>query len=138
MSVLNKVFKSYSDKEIARLKSTVDKIEAMRPAMKEMSDEALTAKTAEFRERLANGETLDDILPEAYAVVREAMWRCHGFEHHRVQLFGGIIMHQGRIGHIRRNGRKSGVYVVVRIFPVRINNVVNIRFFKGFFMYRFL
>ena len=107
MSVLKKIFKSYSDKEIARLLPIVDKIEAMRPDMKKMSDEELTAKTEEFRERLAKGETLDDIMPEAFAVVREAMWRCHGFEHHRVQLIGGIVLHQGRIAEMRTGEGKT-------------------------------
>jgi preprotein translocase subunit SecA len=107
MSLLNKVFKSYSDKEIARLLSTVDKIEALRPAMKAMSDEALTAKTEEFRERLAGGQTLNDILPEAFAVVREAAVRTLEQEHYRVQLIGGIVMHQGRIAEMRTGEGKT-------------------------------
>jgi len=107
MGLFSKLFKSYSEKEIARLMPTVDKIESLRPAMKALSDEQLATKTPEFRQRLAAGETLDDILPEAYAAVREAMWRCHGFEHHRVQLMGGIVLHQGRIAEMRTGEGKT-------------------------------
>jgi len=107
MSVLNKVFKSYSEKEIKRLMPTVNKIEALRPAMQALSNEALTAKTPEFKERLAKGETLDDILPEAFAVVREATVRTMSQEHYRVQLIGGIVIHQGRIAEMRTGEGKT-------------------------------
>jgi len=107
MGLFSKLFKSYSEKEIARLMPTVDKIESLRSAMKDLSDEQLAAKTPEFKQRLAAGETLDDILPEAYAAVREAMWRCHGFEHHRVQLMGGVVLHQGRIAEMRTGEGKT-------------------------------
>ena len=82
---------------IFSLNKIADKIEAMRDSMMALSDEELKGKTREFKLRLANGETLDDILPEAYAVVREAARRVLGMEHYRVQIIGGIILHQGRI-----------------------------------------
>jgi len=107
MGLLNKMFKSYSEKEIGRIIPIVDKIEALKPEMKAASDEQLAAKTEEFKKRLKDGETLDDILPEAYAVVREAMMRCHGFEHHRVQLIGGTVLHQGRIAEMRTGEGKT-------------------------------
>jgi len=105
--MIKKLFKSYSEKEIKRLLSTVDKIEALQPKMKAMSDEQLTAKTAEFKERLAAGETLDDILPEAFATVREAAVRTLKQEHYRVQLIGGIVLHQGRIAEMRTGEGKT-------------------------------
>ena len=105
--MLNKIFKSYSEKQIGRLKTDVDKIEALRPAMQKLSNDQLTAKTAEFKERLAQGETLDNILPEAYAVVREATVRVLNQEHYRVQLVGGIVIHQGRISEMRTGEGKT-------------------------------
>ena len=107
MGIFKKIFKSYSEKEIKRILPIVDKIEALRPAMKALSDEEMAAKTSEFRQRLSAGETLDDILPEAFAAVREAMMRCHGFEHHYVQLIGGVVMHQGRIAEMRTGEGKT-------------------------------
>jgi len=107
MGVFNKIFKSYSEKEVGRLKPIVAKIEAFRSTMKELSDEALTAKTAEFKDRLTKGETLDDILPEAYAVVREAAVRVLEQEHYPVQLMGGIVLHQGRISEMRTGEGKT-------------------------------
>ena len=97
MGLFDKVFGSHSDKELKRISKTVDKIEALDESMQKLSDEELRHKTVEFKERLANGETLDDLLPEAYATVREASSRAIGLKHYRVQLIGGIILHQGRI-----------------------------------------
>ena len=107
MSIFTKLFGTHSDRELKRVLPIVDKIEAMRPEMLEMSDEALRAKTDEFKKRLGEGETLDDILPEAFAVVREAARRVLNMEHFRVQLIGGVILHQGRIAEMRTGEGKT-------------------------------
>jgi len=107
MGILNKVFKSYSEKEVARLQPLVGKIEGLRPTMKALSDDGLRTKTEEFKQRLSKGETLDDILAEAYAVVREAAVRTLNQEHYPVQLIGGIIKHQGRIAEMRTGEGKT-------------------------------
>ncbi len=107
MSILDKIIGTHSQRELKRIKSTVDAIEAMRPQMQALSDEELKGKTEEFRKRLADGETLDDIMPEAYAVVREAGKRVLGMEHFRVQLIGGIILHQGRIAEMKTGEGKT-------------------------------
>ena len=107
MGLFEKIFGSHSDREIKRITPLVDKIEALRPQMMEMSDDELRAKTAEFKNRLANGETLDDLLVDAYAVVREAARRVLHTEHYRVQLMGGIILHQGRIAEMRTGEGKT-------------------------------
>ncbi|MEE3420770.1 MAG: preprotein translocase subunit SecA [Lachnospiraceae bacterium] len=107
MSFITKVFGTHSDHELKRIRPIVDKIEALRPSMMELSDDELKAKTPEFKERLQKGETLDDILPEAYAVCREASRRVLGMEHFRVQLIGGIILHQGRIAEMRTGEGKT-------------------------------
>lgn len=107
MSIASKIFGTHSQHELKRIKSTVDKIESLRPEMQALSDEELRAKTPYFKERLANGETLDDILPEAYAVVREAAKRTLGMEHFRVQLMGGVILHQGRIAEMKTGEGKT-------------------------------
>ena len=107
MSIFTKIFGTHSDHELKRIRPIVDKIESLRPAMIELSDEQLAAKTPEFKERLAKGETLDDLLPEAYAVVREAARRVLGMEHFRVQLIGGVILHQGRIAEMKTGEGKT-------------------------------
>ncbi|MBU3127342.1 preprotein translocase subunit SecA [Clostridium tagluense] len=107
MKFFNKLFGSYSDREIKRIISTVDKIEELDAKMTSLTDEELKAKTAEFKTRLSNGETLDDILPEAFAAVREASWRVLNMKHFRVQLIGGIILHQGRITEMRTGEGKT-------------------------------
>ncbi len=107
MSIWTKLFGTHSDHELKRISPLVDKIEALRPTMVELSDEALRAKTDEFKQRLASGQTLDDILPEAYAVNREAARRVLGMEHFRVQLIGGVILHQGRIAEMRTGEGKT-------------------------------
>ncbi len=107
MSIFTKIFGTHSDHELKRIMPVVDKIEALRPQMLELSDEALRAKTGEFKQRLASGETLDDILPEAYAVNREAARRVLGMEHFRVQLIGGVILHQGRIAEMKTGEGKT-------------------------------
>jgi preprotein translocase subunit SecA len=107
MKLFEKLFGSYSDREIKRIMSTVDKIEDLDEKMTSLSDEELKAKTEEFRTRLKNGETLDDILPEAFAAVREASWRVLHMKHFRVQLIGGIILHQGRITEMKTGEGKT-------------------------------
>ncbi len=114
---LEKIFGSYSEKEVKRLEPTVDKILSLESSMAELSDAQLRAKTSEFKERLSNGETKDDILPEAFAVVREAAWRVLGQKHYRVQLIGGIVLHQGRIAEMRTGEGKT----LVSTLPVYLN-----------------
>jgi len=107
MKFFNKLFGSYSDREIKRIITTVDKIEALDSKMTSLSDEELKAKTEEFKTRLGKGETLEDILPEAFAVVREASWRVLKLKHFRVQLIGGIVLHQGRITEMKTGEGKT-------------------------------
>ena len=107
MSILDKIIGTHSERELKRIRSTVDSIEAMQPQMHALSDEELKAKTTEFKKRLSEGETLDDIMPEAYAVVREAGKRVLGMEHFRVQLIGGVILHQGRIAEMKTGEGKT-------------------------------
>ena len=107
MSVVQKIFGTHSEREIKRINGLVDKIEGMRPEMMELSDEQMREKTKDFKRRLSDGETLDDILPEAYALVREAARRVLHTEHYRVQLIGGIILHQGRIAEMRTGEGKT-------------------------------
>ena len=119
MKLHEKIFGTHSERELKRIIPLVDKIESLRPQMLELSDEELKGKTAEFKDRLARGETLDDLLPEAYAVVREAAHRVfdlkhdpengmeNGMEHFRVQLIGGIILHQGRIAEMKTGEGKT-------------------------------
>ena len=119
MGFLEKIFGNYSEKEIKKIKPIVTKIEALGPQYESLSDEELRAKTQEFKDRLANGETLDDILPEAYAVVREASSRAHvlNMKHFPVQLMGGIIMHQGRIAEMKTGEGKT----LVATLPAYLN-----------------
>lgn len=116
-AMLEKVIGSYSDRELKRVKPIVDKILALDEAYQKLSDKELTAKTGEFKERLAAGETLDDILPEAFATVREASDRVLGLKHYPVQLIGGIILHQGRIAEMRTGEGKT----LVATLPVYLN-----------------
>jgi preprotein translocase subunit SecA len=98
---IEKIIGSYSEREIKRIIPLVDRIEELEPEMQKMSDNNLKKKTGEFKERLKNEETLDDILPEAFAVVRETSRRVLGMRHFRVQLIGGIVLHQGRIAEMK-------------------------------------
>ncbi len=117
MGLLSKVIGTHSEREVKRVIPIVDKIEGMEPEMEKMSDEDLRAKTDEFKKRLSDGETLDDILPEAYAVVREASKRTLGMRHFRVQLIGGVILHQGRITEMRTGEGKT----LVSTLPAYLN-----------------
>ena len=107
MSLITKIFGSHSEHELKRIMPIVDKIESYEEAYKKLSDDELKAKTPEFKKRLASGETLDDILPEAYATVREVSSRVLGLRHYRVQLIGGVILHQGRITEMRTGEGKT-------------------------------
>ncbi len=107
MNLIEKVFGTHSERELKMIYPIVDKIEAMRSEMMELSDEQLRDRTRIFKERLAAGETLDDILPEAFAAVREAARRTLGMEHYRVQLIGGIVLHQGRIAEMKTGEGKT-------------------------------
>ena len=117
MGIADIFFGNKSEKEIKRISKTVDKIEALDEQMQALSDEELRAKTTEFKERLANGETLDDLLVEAFAVVREAADRTIHLKHYRVQLMGGIILHQGRIAEMKTGEGKT----LVATLPAYLN-----------------
>ncbi|MDD2235221.1 MAG: DEAD/DEAH box helicase, partial [Desulfitobacteriaceae bacterium] len=117
MKLLEKIFGNYSDKEVNRLKPIADRIEALESEIEKLSDEELRAKTPWFKQRLKDGETLDDILPEAFAVVREASKRVLGERHYHVQLIGGIVLHQGRIAEMKTGEGKT----LVSTLPVYLN-----------------
>ena len=117
MKLLEKIFGTYSGREIKKIEPLVDKIEEYEEKYKSLSDDELRAKTDEFKKRLADGETLDDILPEAYATVAEAASRVLGMRHFRVQLIGGIIIHQGRIAEMKTGEGKT----LVATLPVYLN-----------------
>ena len=117
MGIVDKIFGTHSERELKRVKPIVDKIESYRPSMMELSDEALRGKTKEFKKRLEEGATLDQILPEAYAAVREAARRSLGMEHYRVQLIGGVILHQGRIAEMKTGEGKT----LVSTLPAYLN-----------------
>ena len=117
MNVIEKVFGTHSERELKRIKATVDKIESLRPQMQALTDEELRGKTREYKNRLQEGETLDDLLPEAFATVREAAKRVLGMEHYRVQLIGGIILHQGRIAEMKTGEGKT----LVSTLPAYLN-----------------
>ena len=117
MNIVNKLFGTHSERELKRIESTVDKIESLRPAMLQLTDEQLKDKTKEYKKRLEDGETLDDLLPEAYATVREAARRVLNMEHYRVQLIGGIILHQGRIAEMKTGEGKT----LVSTLPAYLN-----------------
>ena len=107
MKIAEKLFGTHSDRELKIVNPIVDKIEAMRDSMMALSDEELRDKTKEYKKRLEEGETLDDLLPEAFATVREAARRVLGMEHYRVQLMGGVVLHQGRIAEMKTGEGKT-------------------------------
>jgi len=117
MKIIDKVFGTHSERELKRIYPLADKVDSLGPAMAALSDEELRGKTKEYKERLANGETLDDLLPEAYATVREAAKRVLKMEHYRVQIIGGIILHQGRIAEMRTGEGKT----LVSTLPAYLN-----------------
>ncbi len=107
MGFFNKIFKSYSEREVQRVMPLVEKINSLEEEISKLSDIELANKTKEFKDRLQNGETLDDILTEAFAVMREASKRVLGMRHFDVQLIGGIILHQGRIAEMKTGEGKT-------------------------------
>ena len=117
MNIIDKLFGTHSERELKLIMPTIDKIEALRPTMQALSDEQLRDKTKEYKQRLAAGETLDDLLPEAFATVREAAKRVLGMEHYRVQLIGGMILHQGRIAEMKTGEGKT----LVSTLPAYLN-----------------
>ncbi|MBO5656597.1 MAG: DEAD/DEAH box helicase, partial [Agathobacter sp.] len=117
MSIITKMFGTHSERELKRIYPLVDKVESLRDSMMALSDDALKNKTKEFKERLTAGETLDDLLPEAYATVREAARRVLGMEHYRVQIIGGIVLHQGRIAEMKTGEGKT----LVSTLPAYLN-----------------
>ncbi len=117
MNIIDKLFGTHSERELKLIMPTIDKIETLRPTMQALSDEELRDKTKEYKQRLADGETLDDILPEAFATVREAAKRVLGMEHYRVQLIGGLILHQGRIAEMKTGEGKT----LVSTLPAYLN-----------------
>ena len=117
MGLFEKIFGNYSEKEVKRIRPIVDKINGLEEEISKLSDKELTAKTAYFKEELAKGKTLDDILPEAFAVVREASKRVLGMRHFDVQLIGGVILHQGRISEMKTGEGKT----LVATLPVYLN-----------------
>ena len=119
MGLIETIFGTHSQNELKRIYPIVDHIEALEPEMKQLSDSELKDKTREFKERLSKGETLDDILPEAFAVVREAAARVLGMRHYRVQLIGGIILHQGRIAEMKTGEGKT----LVSTLPAYLNGL---------------
>lgn len=117
MKIAEKLFGTHSDRELKIVNPIVDKIEAMRDSMMALSDEELRDKTKEYKKRLEEGETLDDLLPEAFATVREAARRVLGMEHYRVQLMGGVVLHQGRIAEMKTGEGKT----LVATLPAYLN-----------------
>ena len=117
MGALTKIFGTHSERELKRIYPLVDKVESYRDSMQKLSDEELRNKTKEYKERLEKGETLDDLLPEAFATVREAAKRVLGMEHYRVQIIGGIILHQGRIAEMKTGEGKT----LVSTLPAYLN-----------------
>ena len=119
MGLFNKLFGSHSDRELKKIYPIVDRIEALEGRMQSLTDEELRAKTAEFKERYAHGESLDDMLPEAFAAVREAAWRVLGMKPFRVQLIGGIVLHEGRIAEMKTGEGKT----LVAVLPAYLNAI---------------
>ena len=117
MNIFSKVFGTRSEHEVKRIMPLVEKTESLRPEMQKLTDEQLRDKTREFRKRLDEGETLDDLLPEAFAVVREGAKRVLGMEHYRVQIIGGVILHQGRIAEMKTGEGKT----LVSTLPAYLN-----------------
>ena len=117
MGLITKLFGTRSEREIKKIQPTLDKILALEESYKTLSQEQLQGKTEEFKQRLVKGETLDDILPEAFAAIREAAWRVLGMRPYPVQLLGGIILHQGRIAEMKTGEGKT----LVAIMPCYLN-----------------
>ena len=114
---MEKIFGDLNTKEVKKVEKIADQVMALEDQMAALTDEELKAKTPEFKERLASGETLDDLLPEAFAVCREAAWRSVGMKHFKVQVIGGIVLHQGRIAEMKTGEGKT----LVATLPTYLN-----------------
>ena len=117
MGLMEKIFGDVNVREVKKIEKIADQVEALDEAMQALSDEELRGKTAEFKERLANGEELDDLLVEAFAVCREGAVRSLGMKHYRVQIIGGVVLHQGRIAEMKTGEGKT----LVATLPVYLN-----------------
>ncbi|MBP3686582.1 MAG: preprotein translocase subunit SecA, partial [Clostridia bacterium] len=117
MSIISKIFGTHSDREIRRVQTIADRVDALEEKYRALSDEELVAETPRLKELLKEGKTTDDILPEAFAVCREAAWRVLGMRHYRVQVIGGIILHQGRIAEMKTGEGKT----LVATLPAYLN-----------------
>ena len=117
MGLLEKIFGDMNSREIKKIEKIVDQIEAYDEEMQALTDDELRGKTAEFKERLANGEDIDELLPEAFAVAREGAWRSLGIKHFRVQLIGGVVLHQGNIAEMKTGEGKT----LVATLPAYLN-----------------
>ena len=117
MSILDKIFGTYTQRELKKIKPIADKVMALEDEYSKLTDEELRGKTAEFRARLGEGETLDDLLPEAFATAREAAWRVLGMKPFYVQVIGGIVLHQGRIAEMKTGEGKT----LVAVLPSYLN-----------------
>ena len=117
MSILDKIFGTYTERELKKIYPIADKVMALENEYSALSDAQLQAKTGEFRSRLNNGETLDDLLPEAFAAAREAAWRVLGMKPFYVQVIGGIVLHQGRISEMKTGEGKT----LVAVLPAYLN-----------------
>ena len=117
MGLMDKIFGTYSERELKRIYPIRDKVLALDEQFSKMSDQELKAMTPKLKERLSNGESLDDILPEAFATCREAAWRVLGMKHFPVQIVGGIVLHQGRIAEMKTGEGKT----LVATLPVYLN-----------------
>src|SRR5688572_30278703 len=124
--LLKKLFGSRNDRLVKQYSLVVTRINALEPGMQALSDEALSAKTDEFRKRLAEGETLDDLLPEAFAVVREASVRVYGMRHFDVQLIGGMVLHDGKIAEMRTGEGKTLVATLPSYLNALAGNGVHV------------
>ena len=128
---LTALFGDYSAKEVKRVKKTADRVLALESKYQPMSDKELTAQTDILKGRLANGETLDDILPDAFAVCREGAWRVLGMKHFPVQIIGGIILHQGRIAEMKTGEGKTLVSTLAGYLNALQNAMNNMNAYKG-------
>ena len=117
MGLFQKLFGTHSDRELKKIYPIADKVMALENTYAKLTDEQLQAKTAEFKQRYANGESLDSMLPEAFATAREAAWRVLGMKPYRVQVIGGIVLHQGRIAEMRTGEGKT----LVAVLPAYLN-----------------
>src|SRR5690554_549747 len=122
MGLFDKVFGTYSERELKKLDKTVEQILSLETEIQNLSDDALKKKTNEFKDRFKNGEGLNEIMPEAFAVVREASWRVLGMKHFPVQIYGGIILHQGRIAEMKTGEGKT----LVATLPAYLNAITGL------------